>query len=367
MKIAITHRFSWPEVRRGAERMVPALASALAERGHDVTVFTAGSHAERRRDDGILTVRIRQHYESPRHDIDFALRILPRLVGGRFDAVHSFGPWDAAASVCAAAVHRGRRTLYTDLGVPLQDWLRDRPERRPSEFVVRRIDYYGCMSQYALDELRDQYGREGVLTPGGVDLDEFRPADSRSPHPVLLFSGALNEPRKGLAMLLEALPLVARQEPGVRLWLSGPGDPADVLAAAQSGARDRTDVLGVGEAGAQAERYGRAWATALPSKWDSFGMALLESLACGTPLVATTHGAPKELISDGTGALCEPDDAAGLADACLRALALARDPGTTQRCRDAARPYEWRGGLAPAFERLYDGTAPGARRRGRVR
>lgn len=105
-----------------------------------------------------------------------------------------------------------------------------------------------------------------------------------------------------------------------------------------------------------AERYGRAWATCLPSTHDSFGMALLESLACGTPLVTTTHSAPQELVAPGlTGELCAPEDPADLAAACMRALALARDPATAGRCRRSAEPYDWDGGLAPLCEGLYQG------------
>jgi phosphatidylinositol alpha-mannosyltransferase len=164
------------------------------------------------------------------------------------------------------------------------------------------------------------------------------------------------EPRKGLATLLEALPLVAAAEPEVELWLSGPGDAEPFLARAPGGARERVRALGLGDPDRQHERYGRAWVTCLPSTHDSFGMALVESLACGTPLVATTHGAPKELVNPGvTGELCEPHDPRGLADACLRAFKLARRRETVEACRSSAEPYDWDLGLAPLCEQLYRG------------
>jgi phosphatidylinositol alpha-mannosyltransferase len=209
------------------------------------------------------------------------------------------------------------------------------------------------MSHYSLDILRREYGRTGALTPGGVNFDEFKPAAAREPHPAILFSGAVAEPRKGLATLLEALPLVAEKEPDVALWISGQGDVSSFLDAASAEARRRTEVLDVGGARSQAERYGRAWATALPSEHDSFGMALVESLACGTPIVASKHGAPWELVSPGTGAACEPRDVASVAGACVEALALARRPETVERCRASAGPYEWRSGIAPSFEAFY--------------
>jgi phosphatidylinositol alpha-mannosyltransferase len=160
-------------------------------------------------------------------------------------------------------------------------------------------------------------------------------------------------------VLLAALPQIAEHEPEVVVWLSGPGDPEPLLARAPGGARERVRTLGVGAADAQAERYGRAWVTCLPSTHDSFGMALLESLACGTPLVTTTHSAPQELVDPGaTGELCPPDDPAALAAACLRAFELARRPATAGACRESARPYDWDEGLAPLCEALYQGRVP---------
>jgi phosphatidylinositol alpha-mannosyltransferase len=227
------------------------------------------------------------------------------------------------------------------------------------EGVVAGIDVYSCMSQYALDYLARDYGRtDGVVIPGGVAMAEFAPAEQRTAEPTLLFSGALTEPRKGIATLLEALPRIAEVEPGVRLWLSGPGDPKEFLAAAPPEAVHRTEVLGVGESNRQHERYGAAWATCLPSVSDSFGMALIESLACGTPLVVSTDGAPQELVTEGVnGELCEPFDAESLTAACLRAIALARKRETIDACRATASRFDWNQGLAPYVEALYRGEA----------
>ncbi len=211
------------------------------------------------------------------------------------------------------------------------------------------------MSAFAVDALADGYGRaDGVVIPGGVDLEHFRPAAAREPRPTILFSGAVAERRKGVPVLLEALALIARAEPDVVLWLSGPGDPEPLLAAAPPEVRDRVRALGLGDADRQHERYGRAWVTCLPSRDDSFGMALVEALACGTPLVATTHAAPKELVQEGvTGELCPPDDPEALADAILRAFVLARRPETVAACRTSAEPFDWDLGLAPLCERIY--------------
>ena len=358
MRIAFTHAFCWPEVRRGAERFIQELGAALVRRGHEVTILSAGFDPVDSTLDGVRTVRLRRFRDDGLgHEADFGRRVLPRLLAGDFDVVHSMGRRDALASIRAARVRPGRRTVITDLGLPsLAYWRAIGPrEARVVEKVVQGIDVYGCMSQFALDYLARDYGRaNGVITPGGVRLSEFQPAPARAEAPTIVLSGAFTEPRKGAATVLAALPAIASEEPDVRLWLSGPGDPTELLASAPPEARSRVEVLGVGEAAQQHERYGRAWVTVLPSTDDSFGMALIESLACGTPLVVSTHGAPHELVEVGvTGELCEPHDVEGFAAATLRGFALTRKEATVEACRASAARFDWDLAIAPACEELY--------------
>ena len=358
MRIALTHPYSWPQVRRGAERIVVETARALAGRGHEVTVFTAGRPAGTRRAGGVATVRFRRLFDrAALHELWFGLRVAPRLAVGRFDVVHSIMPWDALAAIGTERMG-GHRTVYEEMGIPGLYWDRRR-DGWARWRVVEGADVYGCMSQYALQALARDCGRQdGVRIPGGVRLDEFTPAAEREPTPTLLFSGAFTQPFKGVATLLEALPLVAEREPDVRLWLSGPGDPERLLAEAPSGAADRVDVLPLGAPGDQAHRYARAWATVLPSVRESFGMVMLESLACGTPIVTSDVGAPQEMVTASTGAVGRAEDAASLADALCRAIDLARDPATAGRCRGSVAEYDWDQGIALLLESLY---APASR------
>jgi phosphatidylinositol alpha-mannosyltransferase len=354
--VALTHPYSWPEVRRGAERIIVETARALAGRGHEVTILTSGSRPGRARRDGVTTVTFRRRLaDAHRHERWFGLRLLPNLAVGRFDVVHSFMPYDTVAAIRTRRVG-GHRTVYDEMGIPIDAWWTGRPEAGARRRIVRDVDVYGCMSRFALDALERECGRRGVLIPGGVRLSEFAPAPAREPVPTFLFSGALDEPRKGVADLLAALALVSEVEPAARVWLSGPGDPGPMLAAAPESARQRVDVLPLGEPGEQAARYGRAWATVLPSVNESFGMVLLESLACGTPIVVTNDAAPQELVRPGTGVVCEPADPSSLAKALLEATELATRDETVERCRRSAADYDWDEGLAPRLEAIY--TAP---------
>jgi rhamnosyl/mannosyltransferase len=95
--------------------------------------------------------------------------------------------------------------------------------------------------------------------------------------------------------------------------------------------------------------------------YEAFGLVLLESLACGTPVVAADHSALPELVAPGTGVLSPPEDPGSLAEACRRALELTREPGITERCRAAAAPYDWDTALAPHMEAVYEGAVEGVR------
>ncbi|MGI8751462.1 MAG: glycosyltransferase family 4 protein [Acidimicrobiales bacterium] len=358
MKLAFTHPYGWPEVRRGSERIVVESARAMAARGHDVTIFSAGASEERAERDGVTTVRFRRRFERPvRHEAWFGYRIMPHLLRGRFDAVHAMMPRDALAAVHTRRLS-GHRVVYEELGIPARWFWSEVPDGRARRRLVDSVDVYGVMSNYALDILAADWGRKGDLIPGGVRLSEFRPAERRATQPTILFSGALSEARKGLPDLLAALDLLIDERPRIQLWLSGPGDPAGMVAAAPSRVRDRVTVLPLGDPADQSARYATAWVTALPSVGDSFGMALIESLASGTPIVVANHGAPPQLTTPATGVVVEPRNPQSLADGLREGMDLALDPATATRCRRFAAQFDWDESLAGLLENLYRGDRP---------
>ena len=357
MRIAYTHVHSWPDVRRGGERYLHELAAAMARRGHDVTIWsTSRSSPGTRVEDGVTVFRLARRTDDANAERTFGARVLPRLLRHRYDVVHSLLPSDAMAAVIARRLHRTTRCVYTNLGIPDRALWRARRDRRVHEIVASRVDDYGCLSQAAAEALRRTFGREPVITPGGVRLERFTPATERATHPTLLYSGTFEDPMKNVPLLLDAVAALASRHPDIRLVMTGPGDATPHLRAAPEAARQRTAVLAVDTADL-VSLYGRAWVTVLPSKWESFALALIESLACGTPVVATRHSAAPERVTPGTGYLCEPDDLESLVDACDRALALVDDASVAERCRASAAPYDW-DALAPHYEQVYRGEHP---------
>ena len=371
MRIVLTSAYCWPEVRRGGERYVHELAAALRRAGHDVGVVSTGATAGR---DVVLDVPLRRvkrrtapgSYPYPWGELAveaaFGVQSLGRLalpaLAGRFDVWHATSTGDGAAAAATGEVaHRlGRsiRTVFTEHGFPARQSRDARPDRRAHAVVVRHIDHYVCVSHAAGEFLQRDYRRTPDVVPPGVRLDAHLPARQRTPRPTVLYAGSLTETRKGLPLLLDAVSLLRRSHPGLEMWLLGPGDARPLLSDAPDDARAAvTDAHLAGDDELR-EAYGRAWVTVLPSRAESFGMALVESLASGTPVVALRDGGgPAEIVNSASIGRLADGTAEDLARACAEALELARLASTVDACRARAADYDWDSVVVPALERVY--------------
>jgi glycosyltransferase involved in cell wall biosynthesis len=355
VRVALTSVHCWPDVRRGGERYVHELAAGLRRAGVDVSVLSTGSTPGRDEVLGVPVRRLRARHWLRYGDLDveaaFGLQSLGSLslpaLAGRYDVWHATSTSDAAA---ASAVSRtGRvRSVFTDHGFPARASRERRADGRAHRYVVEHVDAYVCVSEAAGSYLRSDFAREPRVVPPGVDWAQHAPA-TREARPTVLYSGSLSESRKGVATLLSAAELLRAQVPALQVWLLGPGEPPTTP--------DPTLVTRCGlEADvALREAYGRAWVTCLPSTAESFGMTVVESLACGTPVVVRADGGgPAEIVQEGVGVLAE-GTVEGLADALARGLDLAQRPGTVAACRDRARAYDWDGAVVPRMLEVYAG------------
>lgn len=369
MHVAVVHPYPWPEVRRGAERYLDDLAAYLAAAGHEVTIVTGTHDAPGSTVDeaGVTCWRLHHITRGGRLQLGevetFGARALQALVRLRPDVVHAFTPSAALAGRLAL-----RPTLYTVLGHPAADQMPDAAiPRWLFESASRRATVTATLSHASADALADLVGRRGVVLPPGVRSARF-PAElaPRGGPPRLLLSASLSDRRKRAELAVAVLALVLARHPEARLRLSGEGDPGWVLAAADElgpGVRAAVEVLGPGSPEDVPARYRDASVTLLPSEHEAFGLALVESLASGTPVVCPRAGGMPEIVGDpavGVGVVADEATAAALAGAVERALCMAADPATPPRCVARAERWSWEATVGPAHVRLYESMVAGA-------
>lgn len=184
--------------------------------------------------------------------------------------------------------------------------------------VARRLDIRCAVSVDAEKMARETLGGDYVLTFNGVETATFSKADPYpSDAPTILFLGR-HEPRKGLAVLLEAMSLLPAN---VRLWIGSDGPETAALRVRTAG-DPRITWLGRISDEEKARRMRGADVFCAPSlHGESFGVVLLEAMAAETAVVASDlPGYANVARADRDGLLVPPGDVAMLAAALQRVL-----------------------------------------------
>jgi len=161
------------------------------------------------------------------------------------------------------------------------------------------IRYYGALPE-----------RIGVV-PCGVNLEQFKPVSKKSARKylgfsndkIILFVGRI-DPLKGIDKLIKAIPYLQNIQ-GLRLMVIGGGEQNQLeieqlqKLACNLNIQDSVTFLGLIKHEQLPYFYSAADACVIPSYYESFGLVALESLACGTPVVATDVGNLKSVIRQG--------------------------------------------------------------------
>jgi len=188
---------------------------------------------------------------------------------------------------------------------------------------ARRAARVLAVSELTKRDLIELYGipeEKIVVTPNGVD-PAFTP-DGPSPNgePYALFVGAL-QPRKDARLAIEALALLGDGAPKLIVAGKDRGGRADAeRAAEQNGLSSRVEFRGHVPQEALASLYRGAACLVFPSRYEGFGLPVLEAMASGTPVVATTAGALPE-VAGGAAILVEERNSVALAGGIERAIA----------------------------------------------
>ena len=358
----------------GPPRICLRLAAGAAAGGHAVTVLAYDFTTDAARsafDDDRRAVpgahRVTFTFVPPpgRAERVLATRGRRALVGmiGDFDVVHTHDVWNGI-SRAAVAVAAAKGVPFVVLPNGMFDpW--SMSQRGLKKRAVLAVGYRRVLNRAAFfhaGNVDEANGIRGVgittppieIVPNGVYREEFDPLPPagrfRAAHPELdgkpfvLFLSRLHY-KKGLDYLAAAFAMVAAKHPDARLVVAGPDDGAADgfrAAVATAGLTSRVHVVGPIYGPARFEALVDAACFCLPSRQEGFSVAILEAMACGTPVVVSDACHFPEVAAGGAGAVV-PLGAAAVADAIDGMLS---DPTAARRQGVAGRAmvfdrYTW--------------------------
>jgi phosphatidyl-myo-inositol alpha-mannosyltransferase len=347
MKVGLVSPYPW-DVPGGVVAHIRDLAETLLDLGHDVSVITPVDD-----DDAPLPAYVTRAGRSV--PVPFngsvsrlifgpvsAARVRRWLHDGAFDVLHVHSPETLSLSLLALMNARGpivatfhaanpRSRVLALLQSPLQVHI---------EKIVGRI----AVSPAARKTIVEHLGSDAVVVPNGVHVARYAGAEAMPGWPgdggALGFVGRIDEPRKGLDVLLDAMPLVWRNHPAARLLVAGPGDPPSRL-------DERVVLLGRVTEHDKARLYRSVDVFVAPNTGgESFGIILLEAMAAGAAVVASDLDAFRRVLEgpDGglAGALASVGDPESIAHACTALLdAPARRAALVRTGAAIVDRYDW--------------------------
>jgi phosphatidyl-myo-inositol alpha-mannosyltransferase len=362
MRVGLVCPYSW-DVPGGVQEHIRDLAETLIDLGHTVSVISPAD------DDAALPGyvvpagrAVAVPYNGSVARLSFgplsANRVRRWIRDGSFDVLHVHEPAAPSLSLIACWVFDGP-IVATVHGATTRSRALHAAEpmlRSALEKVSGRI----AVSEAARTTLVHHLGGDAVLIPNGVTISRFEKAEPLAGWPgeggAIGFLGRIDEPRKGLSVLLRAFCLIGAERPGLRLLIAGPGDTGEVAARVPASLRDRVVLLGQVSEAVKVQVYHSVDVFCAPNTGgESFGIVLAEAMAAGAPIVASDLDAFRRVLRGGrAGELFASGDAADLAAAIGRLLddpqrraelsaaasAAVRDYDWTKIARDVVKVYE---------------------------
>ena len=319
LKIGIVCPYGW-DTPGGVQNHVRDLAEFLIEAGHDVSVL-APALSDSKLPNYVVNAGkpISIPYNGAVARVLFGplafARVRQWISAGNFDIVHLHEPAIPSISLLACwaadgpmvgtfhAAAKHQKVIYA-IGPILEP-------------AIEKLSARIAVSEAARLTLTNHLDTDAVVIPNGIYANRYANGAKQSAWSgnTLGFIGRFEEPRKGLQVLLDALPIIARFAPDVKVLVAGPGDSKDVEESIDHQLRHRFEFLGrISEAEKADFMSSVAIYVAPNTGGESFGIILAEALAGGACVVASDIPAFDSLLGGGTyGALFTSEDSTDLA------------------------------------------------------
>lgn len=223
------------------------------------------------------------------------------------------------------------------------------------EPVIEKLTARIAVSEAARETLQIHLDTDAVVVPNGIYAKRFVDAhtDPRWFGNTIGFMGRFEENRKGLSVLIEALPAIIEKIPDIRVIVAGPGNPVPILEEMEPHLRQRFTFLGRISEQDKANFMSSVSIYVAPNTGgESFGIILAEALAGGASVLASDIPAFDSLLGHGKyGSLFQSENAQDLAK---RAIELLKNPDLRTAIAKAGREYAQSFDWDVVAERIYD-------------
>ncbi len=349
----------------GVESYVRNLSMELVGLGHNVRVICADTPGENEVDKTIEASALRTMGKLANTSITPSLPLA--LLKEDFDILHTHlpTPWSADWSAIVSKL-KGKPlvlTYHSDIaGTGLAHHIAVAYNFTALKFLLKNADRIIVTRQGYLSRHLMGQKKKVAIIPIGVDSREFRPVPTRKKGDIFFLSVLDGyHDFKGLDVLLGAVRIAKRDIPDLRLIVGGGGPRRGFYenASRSMGLSHNVEFVGAIPQEKLIEYYNGCSLFVLPSvdpSRETFGIVLLEAMACGRPVIATEIAGPAEEIREsGAGLVIPPGDKKMLAEAIIRILRnrdLAAGMGIEGR-RLAEKKYNWRR-VAEQTAKLYE-------------
>ncbi|MCQ8189968.1 glycosyltransferase family 4 protein [Streptomyces rugosispiralis] len=367
MRIGIVCPYSW-DVPGGVQFHIRDLADHLIRRGHQVSVL-APADDETPLPPYVVSagraVPVPYNGSVARLNFGFlsAARVRRWLHDGAFDVIHIHEPTSPSLGLLACWAAQGPIVATFHTSNPRsRAMIAAYPILQPAlEKISARI----AVSEYARRTLVEHLGGDAVVIPNGVDVDFFADAEPKEEWrgETIGFIGRIDEPRKGLPVLMRALPKILEARPGARLLIAGRGDEKEAVADLPAPLRERVEFLGMVSDEDKARLLRSVDVYIAPNTGgESFGIILVEAMSAGAAVLASDLDAFAQVLAGGAaGELFTNEDADALAAAAVRLLGdEKRLAELRERGSRHVRRFDWStvgADILAVYETVTDGAA----------
>ncbi|MBD3006533.1 MULTISPECIES: glycosyltransferase family 4 protein [unclassified Streptomyces] len=367
MRIGIVCPYSW-DVPGGVQFHIRDLADHLIRRGHQVSVL-APADDETPLPPYVVSagraVPVPYNGSVARLNFGFlsAARVRRWLHDGAFDVIHIHEPTSPSLGLLACWAAQGPIVATFHTSNPRsRAMIAAYPILQPAlEKISARI----AVSEYARRTLVEHLGGDAVVIPNGVDVGFFADAEPKEEWQgeTIGFIGRIDEPRKGLPVLMRALPKIFEARPGARLLIAGRGDEKEAVADLPAPLRERVEFLGMVSDEDKARLLRSVDVYIAPNTGgESFGIILVEAMSAGAAVLASDLDAFAQVLDGGAaGELFANEDADALAAAAVRLLGNERRLAELrERGSRHVRRFDWStvgADILAVYETVTDGAA----------